>query len=64
MQHDIRKMTIVQVKIKIRLMKNKYDYQKIESNVIFAVGALAVLSVLVMSLMYTCCEPCWSHVGK
>ena len=28
MQHDIRKMTFVQVKIKIRLMKNKYDYQK------------------------------------
>ena len=55
-------MTIVQVKNKIRLMKNKYDYQKSKITH-FSVGALAVLSVLVMSLMYTCCEPCWSHVG-
>ena len=52
-------MTIVQLKIIIRLMKKQVLLPKIESNVLFAVGALAVLSVLVMSLMYTCCEPCW-----
>ena len=64
MHHDIRTMTFAQVKIKKNRMTSKIQIPKIESNVTCAVGALAVLTVPVMSLMHTCCEPCWSHVGE